>query len=122
MKKCTALLLVLVLTFSLVGCNTSSDEQDAEAVKAYCYVGYVDSHGFVADIGDIGRVYIEYPNAKEQIKLYDTVIIEYVTSQLTETDGTYIGVAGGTETYSHTLKSLKSLRVADPSKGDHVFG
>lgn len=122
MKKCTALLLVLVLTFSLVGCNTSSGEPDEEAIKAYCYVGYVDSNGFVADIGDIGKVYIEYPNAKEQIELFDTVVLEYYESKLTETDGTYIGVAGGTETYSYTLKSPKSLRVADPSKGEPVFG
>ena len=114
---------VLALMLSMVGCNTSSDDKKKEDEKkeAYCYVVHVESNGFVADIIDVGVAYIEYSNANQEIELFDTVIIEYDESELIEENGTYTGITGESASFSYKITNLKSVRVADPSKGEEVF-
>ena len=114
-----AVVLVLALMLSMVGCNTSSDDKKKEA---YCYVAHVDSNGFVADIIDVGVAYIEYSNANQEIELFDTVIIEYYETDLIEKSGTYTDVSGERASYSYKITDPKSVRVADPSKGEPAFG
>ena len=122
MKKLTALLLMLILMFSVVGCNIpSSNEKEEDVIKADCYVLHVKPDGFVAYINDIGEVYIQYPNALNQIEKFDTVIIEYYETNLIKTDGTYMDVSGERASYSYKIANPKSVRVADPSNGDPVF-
>lgn len=113
-----AVVLVLALMLSMVGCNTSSDDKKKEA---YCYVVHVESNGFVADIIDVGVAYIEYSNANQEIELFDTVIIEYDEADLIEENGTYTGITGESASFSYKITNLKSVRVADPSKGEEVF-
>ena len=114
-----AVVLVLALMLSMVGCNTSSDDKKKEV---YCYVVYVESNGFVADIIDVGVAYIEYSNANQEIELFDTVIIEYYETDLIEKSGTYTDVSGERASYSYKITDPKAVRVADPSKGEPVFG
>ena len=122
MKKLTALLLMLILMFSVVGCNIpSSNEKEENVIKAACYVLHVKPDGFVAYINDIEEVYIQYPNALNQIEKFDTVIIEYYETNLIKTDGTYMDVSGERASYSYKIANPKSVRVADPSNGDPVF-
>ena len=122
MKKLTALLLILILMFSVVSCNIpSSNEKEDDVIKADCYVLHVKSNGFVANINDVGTVYIEYPNDLNQIEIFDTVIIEYYETNLIKTNGTYIDVSGERASYSYKIANPKSVRVADPSDGEPVF-
>ena len=113
-----AVVLVLALMLSMVGCNTSSDDKKKEA---YCYVVYVESNGFVADIIDVGVAYIEYSNANQEIELFDTVIIEYDEADLIEENGTYTDITGESASFSYKITNLNSVRVADPSTGEEVF-
>ena len=109
---------VLALMLSMVGCNTSSDDKKKEA---YCYVVHVESNGFVADIIDVGVAYIEYSNANQEIEIFDTVIIEYDEADLIEENGKYTVITGESASFSYKITNLKSVRVADPSKGEEVF-
>ena len=123
MKKISALFLILVLMLSIVGCNTSSsNDKEGKIIEAYCYVVHVKSNGFVASINDVGYVYIKCPNAKKQIEKFDTVIIEYYETDLIEKSGTYTDVSGERASYSYKITDPKAVRVADPSKGEPVFG
>ena len=123
MKKLTALFLTIILIFSMVGCNqpfTSNGESDA--TTAYCYVLGVTANGFVAHINGVGDVFIKYANAKQHIEEFDTVIVEYYKANLIEKAGTYTDPSDEKATYSYTVASPISVRVADPSKGELVFG
>ena len=145
MKKLTALFLTIILIFSMVGCNQPStsngegntttentnDENnfiktnvngESDATTAYCYVLEVTANGFVANINGVGDVFIKYANAKQHIEEFDTVIVEYYKANLIEKAGTYTDPSDEKATYSYTVASPISVRVADPSKGEPVFG
>ena len=127
MKKFLAVLLLLMVLFALTACgntykDTSPSNDQANTITAYCYVLCVKSDGFVANINDVGDVFIKYANAKQHIEVFDTVIVEYDKADLVEKSGTYTDVSGEKATYSHKLTNPKNVRVADPSKGDLVFG
>ena len=102
--------------------DTSPSNDQTNTITAYCYVLCVKSDGFVANINDVGDVFIKYANAKQHIEVFDTVIVEYDKADLEEKSGTYTDVSGEKATYSHKLTNPKNVRVADPSKGDLVFG
>ena len=123
LKKIIAFFLSLLLTLTITSCKESTPQDSSgDITESYCYVSYVTTNGFAAHINDIGCVFIEHKNANKQIELFDTVIVKYHTSDLTEDNGSYIGVAGEKETYSYRIKNPKSVRLADPSKGEPVFG
>lgn len=123
MKKLTALLLVMILIFSMIGCNNpSSNDRNGDVIEVSCYVTCVKFNGFVAHIYDVGYVFVKYANAKKQIDVFDTVIVEYYENELIEKNGTYVDVSGERMNYSYMIKSPVSARIADPSKGEPVFG
>ena len=134
MKKLIALIFTVILIFSMVACNqpsTSNDESnsikadingESDATTAYCYVLNVTANGFVAGINGVGDVFVKYANANQHIELFDTVILEYYENDLIEKVGTYTSPGDEKATYSYTVASPISVRVADPSKGELVFG
>ena len=145
MKKLTAVFLTIILIFSMVGCNQPStsndegntttentnDENDStktninggrDTTTADCYVLGVTANGFVASINGVGDVFVKYSNANQHIELFDTVIVEYYEADLIEKAGTYTDPGDEKATYSYTVASPISVRVADPSKGEPVFG
>ena len=122
-KKLTALFWTIILIFSMVGCNQpSTSNGESDATTAYCYVLGVTADGFVANINGVGDVFIKYANAKQHIEEFDTVIVEYYKANLIEKAGTYTDPSNEKATYSYTVASPISVRVADPSKGEPVFG
>ena len=140
--KITILFLLIALILSVGGCvsDSSGDDESVDAsgastedtsalgdeadalIESYCYVVCVKRNGFVASINDVGYVYIRYDDAEDEIELYNTVIVEYSSADLIEKNGIYIGSAGEIEQYSFQIKEPRSVRVADPSKGEPVFG
>ena len=124
MKRSLAFVLVLVCILAFSGCkdDIAETKYKGDSAKSYCYVSYVTSDGFVAGINDIGRVFVEYANADEDIKLFDTVIVEYGTDDLIEENGSYVAITGNEARWSYRIKNPKKVRVADPSKGEPVFG
>ena len=118
----------------MVACNQSSTSNDgsnsiktdindeSDATTAYCYVLNVTANGFVAGINGVGDVFVKYDNANQHIELFDTVILEYYETDLIEKSGTYTDVLGERASYSYKITDPKSVRVADPSKGELVFG
>ena len=117
MKHMLCLLLAALLcAFAFSGCA------ELHIKETYGYVVYVMEDGFVADTNDVGCVLVTYANAQQIIGLFDTVRIEYDTNELKETSGTYIGLAGGQESYAYTLERVKNVRPSDPSKGEPLFG
>lgn len=124
MKKLISLVLVLVCVLTFAGCKNdiAKSESKGDTVKSYCYVTYVTTDGFAANINDIGCVFIEYADAKDQIELFDTVVVEYHADDLIKENGSYIGVAGNEEVWSYRIKDPQNVRVADASKGEPVFG
>lgn len=123
MKRYLALTLVFVFILSLVSCGGINNDlpEHGENVK-YGYVIDVERNAFIVSINDVGYVRVKYSGAKDVVEVYDTVIISYDDSALIEKGGTYIDDSWYVEKYEYTLEKLKSFRVADPSKGDLVFG
>lgn len=78
--------------------------------------------GFIAYINGIGNVFIKYDAAGSKIQVFDTVVVEYDSEDLVVENGQYIDVAGENVTYSYKLNNPESVRKADPSKGEPVFG
>ena len=142
MKKLATLFLAGALLFGTAGCGMGASEkaqssdgygtsvresaetgkQIEELVESYCYVVCVKRNGFIVSINDVGYVYIRYAHAKDEIEIYNTVIVEYDPADLMEQSGIYIGSAGEIEEYSFKLQNPRSVRIADPSKGEPVFG
>ncbi len=130
MKKIIALFLAGLLVFSMVACTTDNNDEPStnaqptdthDVIQSYCYVLCVLSDGFVASINDIGNVFIKYNNRNDEIEVFDTVVIEYDRKDLLEAIG-HFEIAGEQETYSYRLNNPKTVRKADPSKGEPVFG
>ena len=87
---------------------------------AYCYVVHTAQDGFVVHINDLGYVFVKH--ADSEIKLFNTVVIEYDAADLTKTDGSYLDLDGSSQSYSYMLQKTRGIRLADPSKGEPVFG
>ena len=142
MEKITILFLMIALILTAGGCasdssgdddsvdangtstevTTALEDESAARIESYGYVVSVKRNGFVASINEIGYVYIRYDGAKDEIELYDTVIVEYSSADLIEKNGLYMGSDGEIERYSYQIKEPRRVRVADPSKGEPVFG
>ena len=121
MKRYLALTLVFVFILSLASCR--SDIPEYSENEKYGYVVEVDRNAFIVSINGIGYVRVKYSGARDVIEKYDTVIISYDDSSLIEKGGSYYtDDSWEREEYEYTLERLKSFRVADPSKGDLVFG
>ena len=116
MKKTLILLLAILLCF-LSACTSRHIKKDV-----YVYVVYVDDTGFVCQIEDVGDVYVKCPTGDYGIKTFDTVIMTYDLNAITESGGTYIPFEDHEATYDHTLESVRAIRIADPGKGEPVFG
>jgi len=123
-KRLLSFVLMLVCVLAFSGCkdNIAKTKYKGDTAKSYCYVSYVSSDGFVADINDLGRVFVEYANADDNIELFDTVIVEYSTDDLIEENGSYVAITGNEDHWSYRIQNPKKVRVADPSKGEPVFG
>ena len=142
MGKITILFLMIALILTAGGCvsdssgdddsvdangtstevTTALEDESAARIESYGYVVSVKPNGFVASIDDVGYVYIRYDGAKDEIELYDTVIVEYSSADLIEKNGLYMGSDGEIERYSYQIKEPRRVRVADPSNGEPVFG
>ena len=96
-----------------------NDPQSTIPVTSYGYVLYVSEGGFVAHINAYGNVFVTNKSSNS-IEIFDTVIIEYYEANLFRESGSF-DMAGETEQYSYMLEAI-SVRVADPSNGDPVFG
>ena len=99
--------------------TTGSDAASGIAI-AYCYVVHTAPDGFVVHVNDLGYVFVKY--ADSEIKLFNTVVIEYDAADLTKTDGSYLDLDGSSQSYSYMLQKTRGIRLADPSKGEPVFG
>lgn len=97
-----------------------NDPQSAIPVTSHGYVLYVSEDGFVAHINAYGNVFVKNKGS-DSIDIFDTVIIEYFEANLFSESGSFDIAGEPTEQYSYTLEAI-SVRVADPSKGDPVFG
>ena len=87
---------------------------------AYCYVVHTAQDGFVVHINDLGYVFVKH--ADSEIKTFHTVVIEYDVADMTKTDGSYIDIDGSSQSYSYILQKTRGIRLADPSKGEPLFG
>ena len=125
MKKYIACLLIVMLVISMVGCSISGKK------VAYCYVRAVSPDGFLAGMYDpeglktISKgVYIPYPDADKSFCEYDTVVIEYDEADLTALNAKVPGSMDMDVVYryQYLLSNVKSVRLADPSKGEPTFG
>ena len=96
-----------------------NDPQSATHITSHGYVLYVSEDGFVAHINAYGNVFVKNKGS-DIIDIFDTVIIEYYEANLFRESGSF-DIAGEIEQYSYMLEAI-SVRVADPSKGDLVFG
>ena len=114
---------VVFITFALVFCMTAFQvTQELLTETAYLYVGYVDAQGFFADLDGVGRTYICYPCADEEIKICDTVAVRYFKQDVVAEHGSVTMITGYDSYYEHVLNKVISLRPADPKKGEPVFG
>ena len=102
------------------GSVITTDPQSETRLTAYGYVLYVAEDGFVASINGLGDVFVKDMDTYS-IEIFDTAIIKYYEDNLLKESGTFIDRLGETRQYSYTLKA-SSVRIADPSNGDLVFG
>ena len=100
--------------------TTAGSDAASGIAIAYCYVVYTAPDGFVVHINDLGYVFVKH--ADSEIKLFNTVVIEYDAADLTKTDGSYLDLDGSSQSYSYMLQKTRGIRLADPSKGEPVFG
>ena len=96
-----------------------NDPQSATHITSHGYVLYVSEDGFVTHINAYGNVFVKNKGS-DIIDIFDTVIIEYYEANLFRESGSF-DIAGEIKQYSYMLEAI-SVRVADPSKGDLVFG
>ena len=99
--------------------TAESDTAVSDIAIAYCYVVYTAPDGFVVHINGLGYVFVTH--ADSEIKLFNTVVIEYDADDMTETDGSYIDIDGTTQSYSYILPKVRGIRLADPSKGEPLL-
>ena len=98
----------------------TSESGAADIAIAYGYVVYAAQDGFVVDINDLGYVFVKH--ADPEIRMFHTVVIEYDIADMVETYGSYPDIDGSTLSYSYILSKTRGVRLADPSKGEPLFG
>ena len=119
MKKAIIFIITVFFCFSLLwACG--SGFWSTGAPEAYGYVVCLKEDGFIADIESLGYVYVQY--ADPEIKVFDTVIIEFSETDLISANGSFLTIDGRERSYSYMLQTLKSIRFPDPTKGEPTFG
>ena len=100
--------------------STAGSDAASGIAIAYCYVVHTAPDGFVVHVNDLGYVFVKH--ADSEIKTFHTVVIEYDVADMTKTDGSYIDIDGSSQSYSYILQKTRGIRLADPSKGEPLFG
>ena len=119
MKKVIFFIIAAFFCFTLLwGCG--SGIWGTGAPEAYGYVVCLKEDGFIAEIESLGYVYVQYGDP--EIKVFDTVIIEFSETDLVPASGSFLTVDGRARNYSYVLQNLKSIRFPDPTKGEPTFG
>ena len=65
---------------------------------------------------------MKYAGTEPEIGLLDMVVMEFDETDLKSAAGTFLTVGEEEQTYSYILVDPKSIRLADPSKGEPTFG
>ena len=118
MKK--VLFFIITVTFCLsilFGCSTGIDTE-----RKSCRVVCLEEDGIIVDIEYIGYVYVKNVNTNQEIRIFDTVVMEFSESDLTPANGTFHNFDGRELNYSYMLENPKSIRLADPDSGEPTFG
>ena len=101
---------------------TLSEAESAEFIESYCYVICVRTNGLIVSVNDVGYIYVHCSDAKDRFKRYNTVVVEYAPDDLEEKRGFYMDDGGEIGQYSFKIKNPRGVRLADPSRGEPVFG
>lgn len=129
MKRFTLLVLVLVLTISLLGCNAQPVSSKTET--AFCRILAVASSGFLADVYDLENnvklyesVFIQYLDADKSFDAFDTVVIKYDKADMLQKEGTVPGFEDIdiVYNYDYLLQKVVNARLTDPLNGEPTFG
>ena len=116
MKKIFFLTLALMFCFTVfTGCAS-----DDIAEKLY-RVESIEEDGIIVLKSAEEYIFVKYTDANLEIELHDTVVIDFSDSDLKPANGKFIAFDGSEHRYSYILENVKSIRLADPSKGEPTF-
>lgn len=121
MKKQWLFIAAIAVCLLLFGGCASRNAQE-NTPGELCYVLCVEDDGIVVWIENIGNVYVKYEATEPEIGRLDTVVMEFDETDLKSAAGTFLTVDEDEQTYSYILENPKSIRLADPAKGEPTFG
>ena len=122
MKRSLLCLLCLCLLVSacLVSCESKTAE--GETVTEYVYVSYVGDGYVIGHINGKGEVKVLCDTQGKDFALYDTLRVEYCTSDLVQKKGAYTAVTGNPAEYEWVLNKVESIRQSKPEWGEPLIG
>lgn len=121
MKKTFALMLTTALCLIiLAGC--SHDDAKPDSSGTFCRVVCLEEDGLIVDMENVGYVYVKNIPGDLEIKLLDTVVIDFSEDGLKSEVGEFNAFDGRELSYSYVLENPKSIRLADSSAGEPTFG
>ena len=122
MKRFLMCLLCLCLLASACFVSCESENAAGETVTDYVYVSCVGDGYVIGGINGKGTVKILCDTQGKDFSLFDTLRVEYCTSDLVQEEGTYTAVTGNPASYEWVLNKVDSIRESDPAKGEPVYG
>lgn len=124
MRKLIAILLSVIMIFSLVvftGCDEDeqgTDEND-QIRSEFVYVLWVGENSFIAGLINDEKTWIKCEGIGDEIDVFDTVLVEYDINAVEKSMGLS---ENGEDLYYYIIHKVVNVRLADPDKGEHLFG
>ena len=122
MKRFLMCLLCLCLLASACFVSCESENAAGDTVTDYVYVSYVGDGYVIGGINDKGTVKILCDTQGKDFSLFDTLRVEYCTSNLVQESGTYTAITGNPAEYEWVLNKVESIRQSKPGLGEPVYG
>ena len=122
MKRFFLCLLCLCLLASTCFVSCENKTSDGETVTEYVYVSYVGDGYVIGHVNGKGEVKVLCDTQGKDFALYDTLRVEYCTSDLVQKKGIYTAVTGNPALYEWVLNKVESIRHSDPAKDEPVYG
>ena len=122
MKRFFLCLLCLCLLASTCFVSCENKTSDGETVTEYVYVSYVGDGYVIGHVNGKGEVKVLCDTQGKDFALFDTLRVEYCTSDLVQKKGIYTAVTGNPALYEWVLNKVESIRHSDPAKDEPVYG
>lgn len=126
MKKSVFFIIVIMLCFVFLFCGCSkvikvdqtqnisnADIQDTTNLNTqgeFCRVMCLQDNGIVVWTGSFGYIFVKAVDAALEIVPLQTVVIEFLESDLEPTSGKFTDAFGNEMSYSFVLRNMKSIR------------